>query len=502
MKVFRIILLAGLCAAAAQASAAGEEFVYQNFKYAVCTGNGSFSDKMREQILTVIRSGNKLKDDCRSETMAAAIVRRSGSDPEFLRQLLALGLDPDYLGSSRVSGRMAALNRSELKAVEPLLTGSIDWKQTGMAGDNLLLMAFGGKVRQEIQMKLLENDIPAETVNARGSDGNSLLLRIAMDRVRVKDEVVQRLAALGADFNQLSSRGLPVIQELFVSRGDARFDEKQLKLFTSLGADVNRKNASGEGPLHFLSHYSTSHKLLQFVLDNRPDLELRDSRGNTPLLAVFVNHADAVSDTDRDYVVKKLIEQGADVNAVNKEGLSVLMAALMDAAARQKNDLAIAELLNAGARADVRSPTGRPALYYATLISLDFKAREAILAASTDLNERDPRTGATPLLLALLAGNTAMADQLVKAGADPNLADNEGRTPLMALVRKSLEQTLAQRLIKAGADVSARDKSGKGVLDHLEESEYAGEERYAGRLSEFRAFLIKAQENAGAGEDR
>ncbi len=60
------------------------------------------------------------------------------------------------------------------------------------------------------------------------------------------------------------------------------------------------------------------------------------------------------------------------------------------------------------------------------------------------------------LLLAARAGDTEHVQELIAAGADPNWADDQGVTPLMAAAEFGHLETV-QTLIRAGADVNARD---------------------------------------------
>lgn len=79
--------------------------------------------------------------------------------------------------------------------------------------------------------------------------------------------------------------------------------------------------------------------------------------------------------------------------------------------------------------------------------------------------------GVTALgLLAMDAGQDAenMARLLLKGGADPNLADKAGMTPLMTaagLSSPSRAESFAQLLLDAGADVALRDEKGRTALD-------------------------------------
>ena len=179
-----------------------KEYTYEDFKYSVCVGRGDYSDQLKEKILAKINSGIRLDDQCFKENMFATIVRRTRS-PEFISALLKAGANPDLAGADGVTARMVAVSSKELKQVEPLLTGNIDFGARLPGGDTLLLSAFDNK-DQSMGQKILQQNIPADVVNAKGIDGLTLLGRIVTGQIRFDEKTVRRLAELGADFNQLA----------------------------------------------------------------------------------------------------------------------------------------------------------------------------------------------------------------------------------------------------------------------------------------------------------
>lgn len=76
------------------------------------------------------------------------------------------------------------------------------------------------------------------------------------------------------------------------------------------------------------------------------------------------------------------------------------------------------------------------------------------------INKRGP-AGATPLMHAVLYGDAAAVRQLLDAGADPNIADFGGATPLMLAVTDREKTTL---LLERGANVNARSAIGRTAL--------------------------------------
>jgi ankyrin repeat protein len=93
------------------------------------------------------------------------------------------------------------------------------------------------------------------------------------------------------------------------------------------------------------------------------------------------------------------------------------------------------------------------------------------LLANNALIDAQNAQGDTSLMRAVVAANQAMLELLLDAPAgvkaNPNLADNEGQTPLMLACKKN-EQELALVLINRGrADVNAQDMNGMTCLHHV-----------------------------------
>jgi ankyrin repeat protein len=77
--------------------------------------------------------------------------------------------------------------------------------------------------------------------------------------------------------------------------------------------------------------------------------------------------------------------------------------------------------------------------------------------------------GWTPLFLAIHQGKTECVQYLVESGADVNLADSNGVTPLMWLeYSRDNAVPLVDLLIAHGADLDAKDKDGLTALSYAE----------------------------------
>src|SRR5262249_53756477 len=172
--------------------------------------------------------------------------------------------------------------------------------------------------------------------------------------------------------------------------------------------------------------------MLAPILD--PDRETRD--GTTPLM-----NATAASNYGR---MRKLIADGADVNATDNFGWT----ALHEAAGRG-NQVAIRILLGAGARVSIRQPaTGATPLHQAAYLS-DSQTVRVLIAGGAKPDERDD-DGWTPLMTAAMMGRSAVVGALIEAGADVNARSKTGWTALKEGRSRGYD-ALCERLERAGA---------------------------------------------------
>lgn len=154
--------------------------------------------------------------------------------------------------------------------------------------------------------------------------------------------------------------------------------------------------------------------ILRFYIERGANVNGRDGAGATALYYA--------SDRGHAKTAAFLIESGADVNIPNNDGHTPL-----DIAKRRRHGQTVDVLLAHGAVGgdsiefphSEAKPIGRPRPPEAPVSQLDIR----------------DQNGRTAFLLAVDSGNLAVARMLLDAGADPTIADNDGRTPLHAAVR-------------------------------------------------------------------
>lgn len=217
---------------------------------------------------------------------------------------------------------------------------------------------------------------------------------------------------------------------------------------------VNIAQADGMTPLLWAAHHDNP-EVVALLLAKGANANATNRYGVTPLSRAALN-GDA-------QVAAMLIKAGADPNATLADGETALMLA-----ARAGSVAAVDALLDHGAQVDARETwLGETALMWAAgenhaeviraLVKhgADINAKSAALdwkdIKHGFLNSRLPAGGLTPLLHAARENAFEAAQVLLDLGADVNLKDPQGISPLRtAIVNAHLD--LADLLLQHGAD--------------------------------------------------
>ncbi len=186
------------------------------------------------------------------------------------------------------------------------------------------------------------------------------------------------------------------------------------------------------------------------------DVDARGPCGLTPLMVASLKGGGLDGDEEHEdataAVIADLVAQGAQLNAtMDKTGETSL-----HLAARYARADAAKRLLDAGADANAIDHTGRTPLHAA--IAADAMGVFQILLRNraTNLNAK-MHDGTTPLVLSARLAIEGMVDHLVTAQADINAADNSGKTALHWAAAVNNVEAL-QILLSHGANRDAQDE--------------------------------------------
>jgi ankyrin repeat protein len=185
--------------------------------------------------------------------------------------------------------------------------------------------------------------------------------------------------------------------------------------------------------------------VIKLLLMHGADVNVKDYEGMTPLHSVSATFVPGGPNP----VLEMLLRSGADVTAVQRGGQTPLHLATYDAA--------VILLGMPGVDPNTVDKEGWSALHWALRYSGDGiqdRLVELLLRHGADPNIRNSK-GLTPLLQALALRNRSMLKVLallLDHGADPNIGDQDGKLPLHYAIIFPKSPEMVALLLKYGAD--------------------------------------------------
>jgi hypothetical protein len=143
--------------------------------------------------------------------------------------------------------------------------------------------------------------------------------------------------------------------------------------------------------------------------------------------------------------IKKLLDDGANINGITKYGTTPLLAAL-----QSHRSQIVYLLLERGADVNQKDPDGWSPLMYALSWKGNVEIVEELLRREAEVNSR-AANGDTALTIAVAKsqGEIKIVEQLLHKGADVTVRDRYGRTPLMIAEEGDHQDYLCEMLKKA-----------------------------------------------------
>jgi ankyrin repeat protein len=215
-------------------------------------------------------------------------------------------------------------------------------------------------------------------------------------------------------------------------------NEPIIKLLMEKGANVNLGNFHGDTPLS-LSVKQGNLSLMNLLIQNGADILHVNELGNTLLMEVcgssFANRK------DQNKMISIFIQSGIQINAKNIYGNSALSYAL-----NTRNTHLIKTLLKLGGDVNLSDSNGNTLIHKTVLLALFERLK------NKDLEE--------------------ILDILLGSGANPNLKNNDGYTPLHIAIKPAKEKDekgsvqVVQKLLDYSADPNMEDKLGATAFDY------------------------------------
>ena len=286
-------------------------------------------------------------------------------------------------------------------------------------------------------------------------------------------EVLQSIIDQGADVNATNNNNsTALIQASSKGNIDA------INVLLSAGANMAIQNVVDNTWIHCAIFGNCSKEVLQSIIDQGADVNARNNQNITALmLASRKGNIDAmnvllsaganrtIEDADGDTwihyaiygncskeVLQSIIDQGADVNATNKNNTTALMLA-----SEKGNIDAMNVLLRAGADRTIEDAEGDTWIHCAIHGNCSKEVLQSQIDQGADVNATN-KTKTTALMLASRRENINAMNVLIYAGAVRTIEDINGDSWIHYAIHRDCSKDVLQSIIDQGADVNARNK--------------------------------------------
>jgi len=212
------------------------------------------------------------------------------------------------------------------------------------------------------------------------------------------------------------------------------------RMVIDMGVDINA-DVDGTIPLIRATQIPDIDVVL-LLIEKGAKVNCRDPNGTTPLMETAYNENIAIAQI--------LVENGADVGAVDNYGYNALATAIKNAS------YSMVEVLLRGKGVNLEAISN-------TIYKCN-DVRKMRLLISHGLKV-DVERGGEQLLRACIRGDYDMVKLLGDNGADMNIRDKDGMTPLMIAIKKR-ETDISTYLISKGANLDVMDNGGNTALIH------------------------------------
>lgn len=354
------------------------------------------------------------------------------------RFLLKAGADYKLSSSGR-KGK-PPLYYAALARCEPVFDALLSSGATMESSDSWFLdLVMGEASSKSIAMLLARG----ANVHAKDSSSRSAIVLTVHHRKKVEDadEVVATLLAHGADPNAQDLTGTPLVHSCLQQDRD-----HLLSLLIERGASINGTNVYGNS-LVTEALKRAKPTLVKTLIARGANVNATDSYGIPLLISVLTSTS--LSIADKADLVELLTRNGARCSTTDNWAVTALDHAVANIASKtgpvSDADLRIIDLLlghGADANQRLSKQSGYPNLLTYSLDRQEWALLRVALDGGAQPNVADAK-GRTPLLIAMQHGNPDIVALLTQKGADKNLP---GQVTPFEMARASRDPRMMQVL--------------------------------------------------------
>lgn len=356
-----------------------------------------------------------------------------GGHEGAVRALLEAGADPQMADSGGNTPLLLALSRGHAAIARLLIENGADITAVNNYKAGVFHCACASKGEDSDILTFLAEQGAEGIDRPDGTSGDTPLMRAA---TLTNANKLRLLIRMGVRLNAQNVRGAtPLMMAVNGNHPEA------VQVLLEAGANPNIKDVNGNTPL--ARALSMGHlPIARLLLAKGADPTLRNKRGETMLHCACKNANDNLSPAGggKTALVDLVIDRVADIDAVDAEGNTA-----MHYAGEHLSDKVVPQLLAKGAQSGLPNNKGMTPMMLAAE-QVNFLAHISIEGCAVDISDT-----AMPHM-------TSIARDLINAGADPGVLNNDGVSMLDILKEAGHAEMdeAVREMLKAYADFKAK----------------------------------------------
>ncbi|KAL7302823.1 hypothetical protein TKK_0004861 [Trichogramma kaykai] len=308
------------------------------------------------------------------------------------------------------------------------------------------------------------------TVQVGVRDNEEATLHLNLATMAGSRKAAEMLLRRGADPNIINDQGDTCLHVICSNDDDEDDGDAANMLFAICDekhqtVQVDARDNKGRTALH-AAIFNGNINLVDILLSRGAHSNLADENGFTPLHVLCQREDDDVNLARRFFEIGEKFNKSILIDARDEYGNTALHQAILN------NHVNLVEfLLSKGADPNSLNKDGETTLHRICEANLDDLAVEMLFKICDEKHQSmqvdaQDKMGKTPLHVAITKGNINTIEILMRRGAQPNLADENGFTPLHVLCQRENDDVDLLKMLFEAADkfsapikVDARDKS-------------------------------------------